>query len=273
MAIDRIGSGSGFTPAQVQHTNGGRQTESTSPIQTGDLSARTSSASGVAPRRNVSPAALQQVSQHMNEAVGLLNAGGAEMLQQGARDGFKSLPPQYQGLALQTARLAGVMSDAVPPGPVLPFSSLAPRLEAVASASSELAAATKLDLAGALAQDAQQRATALGPHVGQLKDAGRITASAIAQMPVAELRANKEVVKEQLTAWAGATETLHKQLREQFGETHPTTVVALEARTEASAAYAKTMLRMVAANLGSMAFNMTVGPLVAGLRRFSGAGN
>jgi len=91
-------------------------------------------------------------------------------------------------------------------------------------------------------------------------------------MPVAELRAHKEVVKNQLTAWAGATETLHEQLKAQFGETHPTTVAALEARTEASAIYGKTMLRMAAANLGHLAFDMTVGPLVSGLARLFGTG-
>jgi hypothetical protein len=213
------------------------------------------------------------MSTHMNEVTGLLNAGGTAMLQQGAKDGFESLPPQYRSLASHTARLVGVLTEPMPAGSAMPFPALGIRLEAVTSASSQLVDSTKLDITSALRLEPEQRAAMLAPHLTQLRDAGRITAAAIAQMPVAELRANKALVKEKLTAWAGATETLHEQLKAQFGETHPMTVAALEARTEASAAYGKTMLRMAAANLGSMAFNMTVGPVISGVARLLGSGN
>ena len=134
----------------------------------------------------------------------------------------------------------------------MPFPALAPRLEAVAVVSSQLVETMKLDsVSAALLQDPQRRADALAPHVKRLKDAGHVTAVAINQMPVSELRANRELVKDQLTAWAGATETLHDQLKAQLGETHPVTVAALEARTEASAVYGKTMMRMAAARLDS----------------------
>jgi len=267
------GTGSGFTPDGVQNTTNTTGGSSSLPVD--ELRPRGSS-STTPPRRNSLPLSANstaQISAHLNEVSSLLNAGGLGMLQQGAKDGFESLPPQYRGLALQTARLVGVMSEPTPTGSAMPFPALGERLEAMTSASSQLVDATKLDIASALQQDPQQRAAMLAPHLIQLKDAGRVTAAAIAQMPVAELRANKEVVKEQLTAWAGSTETLHEQLKAQFGETHPTTVAALEARTEASAIYGKTMVRMAVANLGSKAFNMTVGPVVSGLARLFGAGN
>jgi hypothetical protein len=214
------------------------------------------------------------IQKHVNEVSGLLSSGGLGMLQHGATDGFASLPPEYRGLGMQTACLVGAVTEPKPPGPAMPFPVLAPRLEAVAAASSHLVDATKLDsVSAALQQDPQQRADALAPHVQQLKDAGRVTAAAINQMPVAELRANKEVVIEQLSGWAGATETLHEQLKGQFGETHPVTVAALEARTEASAVYGKTMVRIAVARLGSGLYNLTVGKAVAGVSRLFGAGN
>src|SRR5687767_2835247 len=107
MTMDRIGSG--FTPGQIQDTGDARRGETPSPARTGDLSTRTSTTSSIAPRRNVSAAALQQIGQHINEAKALLDAGGAAMLREGAQDGFKSLPSQYRGLGRQTARLVGVM--------------------------------------------------------------------------------------------------------------------------------------------------------------------
>jgi len=214
------------------------------------------------------------IQSHVNEVSGLLSNGGLVMLQQGATDGFASLPPEYRDLGMQTARLAGLVTEPVTPGLAMPFPALAPRLEAVAAASSHLVDATKLhSVSAALRQDPQRRSDTLAPHVKQLKDAGRVTAAAVNQMPVAELRANKEVVKEQLTAWADATETLHEHLKAQFGETHPVTVAALEARTEASAIYGKTMVRMAIARLGSGLYNLTVGKAVAGVTRLFGAGN
>lgn len=199
--------------------------------------------------------------------------GGLNMLQQGAKDGFESLPPAYRGLAAQTARLVGVMSEPAPSGSAMPFPELGKRLEAATSAAAQLVEATKLDLASALQLEPQQRAAVLAPHLNQLKEACDVNARAIADMPVAQLRAHREVVKEQLTALSGSTETLHEQLKAQLGETDPATVAALGARTAASAAYGKTMLRMAAANLGEKAFNATVGPVISGLGRLFGRGD
>ena len=92
-------------------------------------------------------------------------------------------------------------------------------------------------------------------------------------MPVAELRANRDAVKEELPKWVNATEEVHEQLKAQLGELHPVTVAALEARTEASAAYGKTMMRMAVANLGSKAYEVTVGPVINGLTKLFGGGS
>jgi hypothetical protein len=274
MPIDRVSSG--FTPGQVYDSGSASETGSTAPVPTGQvggLSPRAQSSNVVLPRRGLPPGASQEISGRVNEALGLLNAGGAAMLQQGVQDGFHALPPQYQSLAMQTARLTGFMTDSLASSVTMPFPDLAQRLQALSAASSQLVDASKLDVVSSLGQDPGQRAAALAPQLHQLKEVGRTAGAALANTPVAELRANKELVKEQLTAWAGSTETLHEQLKAQFGETHPATVTALEARTEASAAYCKTMLRMAVANLGSMAFNMTVGPAMASLGRLFGAGN
>jgi len=243
--------------------------------------ARSGSASpATSPPRNAllsSPAAVSNeavIRGLVNEVSGQLSSGALATLQQGVNDGFASLPPAYRDLGMQTARLVGLVNEPAPTGPAMPFPALAPRLEAVAVVSSQLVEATKLDsVSAALLQNPQQRADMLAPHVKQLKDAGHVTAAAINQMPVAELRANREVVKDQLTAWAGATETLHDQLKAQLGETHPVTVAALEARTEASAVYGKTMMRMAIARLGGGLYDLTVGKAVAGVSRLFGAGN
>jgi len=267
-------TGLGFTPDNVQNTGSPKSTGDLSPTP-GDLRPRGSSES-TAPRRNsLTPSAgsSPEISARLNEVAAHLNATGIAMLQQGAKDGFGTLPPQYRSLALQTARLVGVMTEPTPPGPAMPFSALANRLEAVTPTSSQPVESVKLDMASALRQDPGRRATMLAPHLTELRNAGRVTAAAVAQMPVAELLANKELVKEKLTAWAGTTETIHEQLKAQLGDRHPTTVAALEARTEASAAYGKTMLRMAASRLGRMAFNMTVGPVIAGAARLFGSGN
>ncbi len=196
------------------------------------------------------------------------------MLAQGAKDSFESLPPAYRGLAAQTAQLVGVMAEPTPSGSAMPYPELAKRLETVTSASVQLAEATKLDLMGALGQDPQQRVAMLTPHLTQLKDASKVAAQAVAQMPVAELRANRESVKGLLTDMSRATEGLHEQVKAQFGDVHPLTVAALEARTAASAAYGKTMLRMALANVGNMAVNATIGPVVSALSQVvSGLGH
>jgi len=209
----------------------------------------------------------------MNEVRGLLDAGGAAMLQQGVQDGFESLPPEYRGIAMQTARLIGFTTETPQPGDVMSVAELAQRLEALSSTSSQLVDASKLDIVSALGQDPAQRAAALAPQVHRLMGAGRTVGAAISQVPVAQLRANEDFVQKQLHDWSCATETLHEQLKAQFGPTDMTTVFALQARTESAAAYGKTMMRIKVANLGSMAFNVTVGPVVAGLSRLFGAGN
>jgi hypothetical protein len=273
MRID--GTGSGFTPDNVRNTVPTSPAHEPAPFPAGELRPR-GSPSSTPPRRNplTLPASLSAaISTPLNEVTGLLDAGGMAMLQQGAKDGFESLPPQYRSLALQAARLLGVISVPVPAGPAMPFPMLASRLEAVASASSHLGDLARLDITTALRHEPEQRAAMLAPYLAQLRNAGHITAAAIAQMPVAELRANKALVKEKLAAWAGATEALHEQVKAQFGETHPLTAAALEARAEASTAYGKSMLRLAVANLGNMAFNMTVGPVVAGVARLLGSGN
>jgi hypothetical protein len=272
VAMRVTGSHSGDAPpssdAAAAMTSPGAQPSS----RHGDLRSRPSTSSPP-PRRGFDPGASARVGGPANEIAGLMAAGGAAMLQQGVQTGFQSLPAEYRGLGLQTARLVGLMPDGGSQAAQMPFAQLAPRLSAVAQSAAKLVDATRLDLAAALTLDPQQRAAMLSPHLSQLKDAGRMTADAIAQMPVADLLANKQIVKEELTAWTGSTETLHEQLKAQLGEAHPATVMALEARTEASAAYGKTMLRMAAARLGSAAFNLTVGPLVGGLARWLGTGN
>ncbi len=243
--------------------------------------ARSGSASPVtSPPRNALPSSPAAASNEAvirslaNEVSGQLSNGALATLQQGANDRFASLPPAYRDLGMQTARLVGLVAEPAPTSRAMPFPALAPRLEAVAVVSSQLVEATKLDsVSAALLQDPQRRADALAPHVKRLKDAGHVTAVAINQMPVSELRANRELVKDQLTAWAGATETLHDQLKAQLGETHPVTVAALEARTEASAVYGKTMMRMAAARLGGGLYELTLGKAVAGVSRLFGPGN
>ncbi|MDR7151984.1 hypothetical protein J2W49_003960 [Hydrogenophaga palleronii] len=271
----RINStGTGITPNEIQNTGSTSGTAgSPASLPVGDLRPR-GSTSDMPPRLNLLPlpaSSTSQVNTQLSEVTSLLNAGGLGMLQQRAKDSFESLPSAYRSLATQTARLVGVMSDPTPSGSAMPFPELGKRLEAVTSASAQLVEATKLDLASALQLEPQQRAAMLAPHLNQLKEACNVTAQAVAQMPVAELRANREVVKEQLTALSRSTETVHEQLKAQLGETDPATVAALEARTAASAAYGKTMLRMAAANLGNMAFNITVGPVISGLNRLFGA--
>ena len=209
----------------------------------------------------------------MDEVTSLLNAGGTAVLQQGARNGFESLPQEYRGLAMQTAGLVGIVSQPTPAGAAMPFPALASRLGAVTSASSQLAALTQLDMATALRQEPAQRAATLEPQVAQLKEATGAVAAAIQQMPVAELRANRELVKEKLSQWTAATEAIHTDLKAQIGETHPLTVAALEARTEAAAASTRTLVRMAVANLGEKAYNMTVGAVVSAAARLFGSGN
>ena len=213
------------------------------------------------------------ISAHMDEVTSLLNAGGTAVLQQGARNGFESLPQEYRGLAMQTAGLVGIASQPTPAGAAMPFPALASRLGAVTSASSQLAALTQLDMATALHQEPAQRAATLEPQVAQLKEATGAVAAAIQRMPVAELRANRELVKEKLSQWTAATEAIHTDLKAQFGDVHPLTVAALEARTAAAAASTRTLVRMAVANLGEKAYNMTVGAVVSAAARFFGSGN
>jgi len=88
-----------------------------------------SSSSSPPPRRN--SISLSQVDAGVNEASRLLDAGGLDMLRQGAQDGFARLPAPYRALAWQTARLVGVMSQPTPSATHLPFPALAQRLDAV----------------------------------------------------------------------------------------------------------------------------------------------
>lgn len=268
MAIDRVGNGVRAVP--LQDGPDVQRGEAASLPANAELPARTSNADA-APRRSVPAAALQQVQASLAEVNRLLDGNAVAAMEQGARDGFKSLPAEYRGVALQTARLAGIAGGTALPAASFSAEGLLHRLDAVLSASSRLVETSRLDLAGALSQDPQARAEALKPHVAQLKESGHIIAAGVAQVPVAELRASREAVKEQLSTWAGQTEALHEQLKAQFGDTHPVTVDALEARTEASATFSKTMVRMALANLGQRVFDLTIGPVASGLGRFFGA--
>lgn len=268
MTINRIGAGA--TPATAQDTPAVRRSGPAALPQEADLPTR-ASAAAAAPSRNLSPQARQQVQASLNEVNRLLDGTGGAALAQAARDGFTALPAEYRGLAEQTARLAGLIGGTAQPAPALSSEALLQRLDAALSAAATLVGATRLDLTGALAQDPQARAEALKPHVDQLRSSSRAMASAVAQMPVAELRTSRDAVKEKLGSWTNQTEALHEQLKAQLGDTHPVTVAALEARTDAAATFSKTMVRMAVANLGRLAFDLTVGAASAGMRRFFGA--
>jgi hypothetical protein len=268
MTINRIGAGT--TPVNTQDAPAVQQGGPASLPQGADLPSRTSDAP-TASRRGISPQAVQQVQASLNEVNRLLDGKGVAALEQAAREGFSALPAEYRGLAAQTARLAGITGDTAQPVPSLSSGALLQRLDAALSSASELIAATRLDLAGALAQDPQARAEALKPHVEQLQASSRVMAAAVAKMPVAELRTEREAVKEKLGAWTNQTEALHERLKAQLGDTHPVTVAALEARTDAASTFSKTMVRMAVANLGRMAFDLTVGAAASHVRRFFGA--
>jgi hypothetical protein len=261
MSIDRIGAG--FKPAQVQDTS---QTQAPAAAQqlpaSADLPSRTSNAASASPPR-VRRESAQQVQVALNEVSRLLEGGGAAVLEQGAREGFRSLPPQYQGLALQTARLAGIAGDSASPAAALSPASLLQRLDLVAGASTQLIEAARLDLASALTQSPQARADALKAGVEQIKESSSVMAASVKQTSVGDLLANREAVKEKLSTWADQTAALHEQLKAQLGDVDPVTVAALQARTEASATMAQTMARMAVGRLGRMAFNLTVGPAVS----------
>jgi hypothetical protein len=199
----------------------------------------------------VSREAIQQVQAATNEVNALLQGGGAALLQQGVQDGFRSLPPEARGLAVQTARLVGIGSaEPASPTPLLSPASLLQRLDAVAAASS-------------------------APFVDeeQVRESSKVIAASIAKMPVADLLANREAVKEKLSTWANQTEALHEKLRGPDGirATNPATMIALEARTQAAECRTKTLARMAVGRLGRMAFDLTVGPVVSTVRRFLGA--
>jgi hypothetical protein len=268
MTINRIGAGA--TPVNAQDTPAVPRSGPAVLPQGADLPSRASTAPAAA-RRSIQPQAQQQVQASVNEVNRLLDGGGGAALAQAARDGFNALPAEYRGLAEQTARLAGLIGGTAQPVPSLSSGALLQRLDAALSAAATLVSATRLDLTGALTQDPQARAEALKPHVDQLRSSSRTMASAVAQMPVAELRTSRDAVKEKLGSWTNQTEALHEQLKAQLGDTHPVTVAALEARTDAAATFSKTMLRMAVANLGRLAFDLTVGAAAAGVRRFFGA--
>jgi len=268
VTINRIGASA--TPVNAQDDMSAAQRSGPTALPEGaDLPARTSTAPA-APRRSVSPQDLQQLQASVNDVNRLLDGKAGAALAQAARDDFKALPAEYRGIAEQTARLAGLVGGKAQPAPALSPRALLQRLDAALAVASTLIMATGLDLTSALAQDPQARAEALKPQVDQLRSSGRAMASAVAQMPVAELRTQREAVKKKLGHWAQQTEALHEQLKAQLGDVHPVTVAALEARTDAAALFSKTMVRMAVANLGRMAFDLTVGAAAAGVRRFFG---
>jgi len=251
------------------------------PGASGDLSSRSSS--GGSAQRNSPLGLVLQAQKHVAEVSSLLNGGGAAMLHEGVQTNFQALPLEARGLAEQTARLVGLIPDATPPGAAVPFSTLTKDLDALAATATQLVEDTTLNMATALGQDRDQRRLMLEPRVQELKEAGKAAKAALARMPVAELRAHKEVVdsvkgvstpivKGKLAAWQGATETLHEQMKAQFGATDPITLAALEARTEASATSLSTLWRMAKANVGEIVFNHTVGPIVGTLGWLFGMG-
>lgn len=268
MTINRIGAAA--APVTSPGTPAVQPSGPAAPPQGVDLPSRTSMAPAPA-RRSIPTEALQQVQASVGEVNRLLDGRAGAALAQAARDGFSALPAEYRELGMQTARLAGLMADTHLLAPTLSTGEVLQRLDAVLSSTSRLVDATRLDLAGALMLDPQARAEALKPHVEQLKASGSVIAAAVAKTPVAEFREHREAVKEQLGTWAHQTEALHEQLKAQLGDTHPVTVAALTARTEASATFSKTMVRMAADRLGRLAFDLTLGAAAAGVRRFLGA--
>jgi hypothetical protein len=246
MTINRIGATANARPAEVQNTNETSRPESPRSPGHADLSPRVSNAPAASPPR-VSRESVQQVQAATNEVNALLQGGGAALLQQGVQDGFRSLPPEARGLAVQTARLVGIGS-AEPTSPTAPLSpaSLLQRLDAVSAASSQ-------------------------PFVDlqQVKESSRVIAASLAKTPVADLLANREAVKEKLSTWVNQTEALHEQLKAD-GPTDPATMIALEARTQAAECQAKTLTRMAVGRLGRMAFDLTVGAVASTVRRFLG---
>ena len=187
------------------------------------------------------PPELQQL---IDQFTVLLGQNGVATFKEGAKTGFQSLPQQFRPIAVQVAELVGLATPAVPPGAAVPFPQLTERLGAVNATAQELVDATRLDMTSALNLDPQQRAAALAPQLNQLKEAGKATANAVAQMPDAEMNENRKVLVDQLSTWAETAEKLHEQLRPQFGDLHPTTLVAQEASTDASVIYGKTVTRL-----------------------------
>lgn len=241
-------------------------------LPSSELQARASSGSPP-PRRSISPSASARVAVQANEVSELLNQGGLAFLQQGAKTNFDAVPPEFRALPQQMARLLGITTEPAPAAKAVSFAVLSQRLDATTAAANELAKFSKLDLASALTQEPQHRAAAMQPYIELIRDSSRATADAFRQMPVAELRANRDAVKEELPKWVSATEQVHEQLKAQLGELHPVTVAALEARTEASSAYGKTMMRMAVANLGNKAYELTVGPVINRLTGLFGGGS
>ena len=273
------GIGSGFTPAPLGGTSSNPQvTPPVSPTLSptvGLASMGTSGVSAARPRQNlsVSPAALAEVNARSNELTSLLNSGGMAMLQDGLKTGFATLPPEHQSLCKQTARLLGLTNEPPPAGSAMPFPQMMLALNATVGSATNLAGVTVPSMETALRYDPQQRAELLAPHVTQLKDAGKIVAAAIAQTPVAELRSkeNIEQVKTLLKSWADKTEALHEQIQAlQLGDQHPVMTQALEARQEASAAYGKTIARMIVAR-GVAVYDLTVGKAIGAFSKLFGS--
>jgi hypothetical protein len=224
------------------------------------------------PSITLSPEAKATVTSFANDVTTLLDAGGLDLLQQGSRDGFQALPPHLRSLGAQTARLVGVTQVPAPSSAPIGLEALCSRLEAVSSAAAELAGSVRLDMATALGQDAGQRAAALSPQLDSLIHASRLTAGALAQASTKDLRTDTSRIKETLSTWAESTAALHEQLKAQWGPTHPLTTAALEARTEASSAYGKTLGRMLAARVGNALLDITVRPALGALSRLFGSG-
>lgn len=263
MTINRIGATANARPAEVQNTNETSRPESPRSPGHADLSPRVSNAPAASPPR-VSRESVQDVHARMNEVNNLLASGGAAILEQGLRDGFQALPPQTRPLGLQTARLLGMGGELTPPSSPLSPTSLLQRLDLVSGTSEQLLRGANLDLAAS---------------VDQIRESTNLIAASLKATPTADLAANREAVKEKMSAWTNQTEALHEQLKAQAkaqGMTEkecdrdPVISAALHARTEAAYANMKTLARMGMHRMGRAAFDLTIGAVASTVRRFLG---
>jgi hypothetical protein len=225
----------------------------------------------------------------LGEVARLLQNGGMKVLRDGLASGFESLGPDNRDLGMQIAGIFGMVQVQSPVGSAMTPAQVRTSLEDLAETASQAVAKARPNEQSALGQSASQRIQELTIAVAQLRRAGGQAKANLDETSGQELLkaarpgllkqdangnwAEVNLVVERLSQWHDSAAALHEEIERRFGPTHPLTVAAQLARTEASAAYAKTTSRMVRANVGNVIYKATLGPLLSGVSRLFGMGN